>query len=91
MMGVSHEGPVCLYGDDQSALANDNALESELKKNSSYLSCDLITERVAMDYYRTLHVDTHDDEAELLTKVKPFGEKRHRFVRKLLIHIYATS
>jgi len=35
-------------------------------------------------------VNTHDNEADLLTKQLPAGEKRKGFIRNLLHHIFAT-
>ena len=39
-----------------------------------------------MDDWRIFFVNTNDDEADLLSNVLPYGKKRHRVVRKALIH-----
>ena len=80
-----------MHGDNQSVIANTKMPESTLKKKSSSLAYHLIREGVAMDDWRTAYVNAHDNEADLLTKVLPFGEKRRNFVRKVLMHIYGSS
>ena len=37
---------------------------------------------------RTSYVNTNDNWSDLLTKMLPFGEKRRRFVRSLVHHVY---
>jgi hypothetical protein len=91
MMGIPCEGPAYIYGDNQSVLANTTVPESTLKKKSSSLAYHLIREGVALDEWRTTYVNTNDNEADLLTKVLPFGEKRRGFVRKVLHHIYGNA
>jgi hypothetical protein len=50
----------------------------------------IVREGVAKDEWRTSYVNTHDNEADLLTKMLPAVEKRSRFVRNLLHHIYRS-
>jgi hypothetical protein len=45
---------------------------------------------VANDEWRTSYVNTHENEADLLTKLLPAGEKRREFVRDLLHYIYRS-
>jgi hypothetical protein len=45
---------------------------------------------VANDERRTHYVNTHENEADVLTKLLPAGEKRRGFVRDLLYHIYMS-
>ena len=91
MMGTTHEVPDHVYGDNQSVLANTTILESTLKKNSSSLAYHLMRKGVAMDDCRMACENTNKDESDLLTKVLTFGEKRCKFVRKVLTHIYGSS
>ena len=91
MMGIPCEGPSYVCGDNQSVLANTTIPESTLKKKSSSLAYHLVREGVARDEWRTAYVNTHKNEADLLTKVLPFGEKRRGFVRKVLHHVYGTA
>ena len=86
-MDIMHEGPACIYGDNQSVSANAPTPESALKKKSSSLAHRLVRERVAMDDWRTDHVNANENEADLLTKFLPFGEKRRKCIRKVLLHI----
>ena len=36
-------------------------------------------------------MNTHDNEADLLTKLLPSGEKRRGFVRRLLHHVFGIG
>ena len=90
-MGIPAEGPTCIYGDNQSVLANTTIPDSTLKKKSQSIAYHFVHEGVARDEWRTSYVNTHDNEADLLTKQLPHGEKRKGFVSKLLHHIFGLS
>jgi hypothetical protein len=90
MMGIPVNGPCYISGDNQSVLANTTNPGSTLKKKSQSIAYHYVREGVARDEWRTSYVNTHDNEADLLTKLLPFGEKRRQFVRSLLHHIYRT-
>jgi hypothetical protein len=60
-----------------------------LKKKSQSIACHFVQEGAARDEWRTLHVNAHDNEADLLTKLLPSGLKRKGFVAKALHHINA--
>lgn len=87
-MGIPCEGPAYIYGDNQSVLANTTIPESVLKKKSQSIVYHFIREECARDEWPTTYVNTHDNEADLLTKQLPFGEKRRQFVKGLIHHIY---
>ena len=89
MMGIPCEGPAYIYGDNQSVLCNTTLPDSTLKKKSQSIAYHLVREGVARDEWRTAYVSTNDNEADLLTKTLS-GEKRKRFVRSVLHHIYRT-
>ena len=91
MMGIPVEGPTCIYGDNQSVLANTTIPDSTLKKKSQSIAYHFVCEGVARDEWRTSYVNTHDNEADLLTKQLPHGEKRKGFVSNLLHHIFGLS
>jgi hypothetical protein len=61
---------------------------STLKKKLQSITFHFVREGVANDEWRTSYVETHENEADLLTKLLPAGEKRRGFVRNLLHHIY---
>ena len=88
MMGMSLNGPACIFGDNQSVLANTTIPDSTLKKKSQSTAHHFMREGVARDEWRTAHVNTHENPADLLTKPLPSGEKRKNFVRMLLHHIF---
>ena len=90
-MGIPVEGPTCIYGDNQSVLVNMTIPDSTLKKKSQSIAYHFVREGVARDEWRTSYVNTHDNEADLLTKQLPHGEKRKGFVRNLLHHIFGLS
>ena len=48
-------------------------------------------EGVARDEWRTAYVNTNENEADLLTKPLPNGEKRRKFVKKVLHHIFRSE
>ena len=90
-MGIPAEGPTCIYGDNQSVLANTTIPGSTLKKKSQSIAYHFVHEGVARDEWRTSYVNTHDNEADLLTKQLPHGEKRKGFVSNLFHHIFGLS
>ena len=90
MMGIPCEGPTYIHGDNQSALANTSIPDSILKKKSQSIAYHFVCKGAAQDEWCTLYVNTHENEADLLTKTLPFGEKRRKFVRRVLHHIFGT-
>ena len=90
MMGIPCSGPAYIYGDNQSVLANTTIPDSTLKKKSQSIAFHFVREGAARDEWRTAYVNTHDNEADMLTKVLPSGEKRKGFVRMVLHHIFAS-
>ena len=57
-------------------LANTTIPDSTLKKKSQSIAYHFVREGVARDEWRTSYVNIHDNEADLLTKQLPHGEKR---------------
>ena len=90
MMGIPVEGPAYIAGDNQSVLANTTIPDSTLKKKSQSIAYHFVREGAARGEWRTAHVNTHDNESDLLTKLLPSGVKRKGFVRSLLHHIYRS-
>jgi hypothetical protein len=90
MMGIPVEGPAYIQGDNQSVRANTTIPDSILKKKSQSIAYHFVREGSARDEWQTTYVNTHNNEADLLTKQLPFGEKRKGFVRNLLHHIFRT-
>ena len=91
MIDIPCESSAYIYGNNQSVLANTIVPESTLKKKSSSLTYHLVRQDMSLDKWRTAHANTDDNEADLLTKVLPFGEKRRGFVRKILHHNYSSA
>jgi len=90
MMGIPVDGPCYIRGDNQSVLANTSIPESSLRKKSQSIAYHFVREGVSRDEWRTAYVNTHENHADLLTKVLPNGEKRRNFVRSLLHHIFRS-
>ena len=88
MMGIPVLGPAYVSGDNQSVLANSSVPESQLRKKSQSIAYHFIREGVARDEWRTSYVSTHENEADLLTKMLPSGNKREKFVRRMIHHIF---
>ena len=87
MMGIPCDGPSHIYGDIQSVLTNATMPDSMLKKKSQSIVYHLVREGSARGEWRTVYVNTHDIEADLLTKSLPNGEKRWKFVKNILHHV----
>ena len=88
MMGIPCDEPTYIYGDNQSGLANTSVPHSVLKKKSNSIAYHFVREGCARDEWRMAYVRTASKPADLLTKPLPSGEKRKRFVRMLLYHLY---
>jgi hypothetical protein len=80
MMGIPVVGPSYIQGDNQSVLANTTIPDSTLKKKSQSIAYHLVREGVSRDEWRTVYVNTHDNDVDLLTKQPPFGKKRIGFM-----------
>lgn len=88
MLWIPCEGPAYICGDNQSVLAKTSIPDSVLKKKSQSIAYHMVREGCARDEWRTSYVNTQENEADLLTKLLPHGEKRKRFVQNLLHHVY---
>ena len=75
MLGILCDEPSLIYGDNQSVLANTTIPDSALKKKSQSIVYHFVREGSAHDEWRTTYVNTHKNEADLLTKPLPNGEK----------------
>ena len=82
---------IYIYADNKSVPANTTIPDSTLKKKSQSIAYHMVREGVARDEWRTCYVNTHDNEADLLTKPLPSGEKRKGFVRRLLHWIFRSE
>jgi hypothetical protein len=71
--GIALNGPCYISGDNQSVLANTTEPGSTLKKKSQSIAYHFVREGVAKDEWRTSYVNTHENEADLLTKLLPAG------------------
>ena len=91
MMGIPCQGPAYIQGDNQSVLANTSIPDSTLKKKSQSIAYHFVCEGAARDEWRTSYINTHENEADLLTKLLPSGDKRKRFVESLLHHIFRSA
>ena len=90
-MGIPCEGPAFIQGDNQSVLENTNTPDSTLKKKNQSIAYQFFREVDARDKWRTTYVNTHENEADLLTKLLPSGEKQKGFVRRILHHILRST
>ena len=87
MMIIPCDQPSHIYGDNQSVLANTTMPDATLKKKSQSIMYHFVRKGSAHGEWRMAYVNMHDNEADLLTKLLPNGEKRWKFVRNLLHHI----
>lgn len=88
-MGIPCEEPTFIYGDNQSVLCNTALPDSTLKKKSNSIAYLFVREGVAKDEWRTAYVNTHENPADLLTKMLNAGKREH-FVQMILHHIFRT-
>ena len=75
LMGILVEASIYIYRDNQSVLANTTIPDLALKKTSQSIGYHLIHEGVLRDELHMAYVNTHDNEADLMTKLLPSGEK----------------
>ena len=68
-MDIPVEESIYVYRDNQSVLANMTVPDLALKKKSQSITYHFIHEGVARDEWHTAYVNTHDNEADLLTKL----------------------
>ena len=69
MMGIPCDQLSLIYGDNQSVLPNTTMPDSTLKKKSQSIAYHFVCEGSARGEWRTAYVNTHDNEADLLTKL----------------------
>ena len=87
MMGILCDQLSHIYSDNQSVLANMMMPDSTLMKKSQSIAYHFVHKGSVHGEWRIAYTNTHDNEAHLLTKLLPNGEKRWKFVRNLLHHI----
>ena len=87
MMGIPVDEPTFVYGNNQSVLANTTMPGSTLKKKTQSIAFHHVREGTAHDEWPTAYVNTHENVANMLTKPLSSGEKRCKFVCKLLHHL----
>jgi hypothetical protein len=88
MMVILCDGSAYILGDNQSVLCNTTTPSSTLKKKCQSIAYHLIREGVARDEWRTGYIRSDDNDSDLLTKKLPAREKRKRFTRNPLHHIF---
>ena len=91
MMGIPCVGPTYIEGDNKAVLANTTIPDSELRKKNESICYHMVREGPACDIWRTGYVKSEFNEADLLTKQLPYGDKRKRFVRNILHHIFRSG
>ena len=79
-MSIPCEGPAYISGDNQSFMANMTILDSTLKKKTQVIAYHFIRQVVARYEWRASYVNTHDNEADLLTELLTSGENQKVFV-----------
>ena len=87
MMGIPVEGPSYVYGDNQSVLKNTSIPDSVLRKKANSIAYNFVCEGAAMGEWKTAYINTHENIADMLTKPLSSGEKRTKFIRRILHHI----
>ena len=88
MMGIPVIGLAYVQGNNQSVLANTTRPDLTLKKKLQSIAYHFVCEGAACDKWRMAYVNTNNNDADLLIKKLPHGEKRKGFVMNLLHHIF---
>ena len=70
-----------IYGDNKSVLVNLAIPHSQLKKKSNSVAFHHAREGSALDEWRAIYINTHENITDLLTKNLPSGEKRTKFCK----------
>ena len=91
MMGIPIRGPCYVYCDNKSVLVNSSEPDSVLKKKSNSSAYHHTREGSARDEWRVTYINTNDNIADSQTKPLPYGEKRVKFCRMMLQHIYGYN
>ena len=86
-MGVPLNGPSLISGDNMSVVTNTSKPETTLRKKSNSICYHFVREAVAAGECLVRHISTHENVADLLTKVLT-GKKRRDFVRSILYDIF---
>ena len=88
MMGVPISGPSFVYGDNMSVVHNAQRPDSTIKKKSNQICYHFIRESVAMNESLVGHIVTHENPADLATKILTNQAKREYLTAKLLYDLY---
>ena len=88
IMGIPFSGPVYIEADNYSLLVSTTIPDSTLKKKYQSIDIHMVKEGLSRDKWRTVYVNTYDNQADLLTKQLPTGEKRRGLVIGRIHHIY---
>ena len=82
MLGVPIEGSCILYGDNNSMILNTTVPSSMLNKKHNSIAYHRVREAVASGVVDIVHVATHDNLADILTK--PLGpQEYYRLMKKV--------
>ena len=84
MMGANLDTQTYIYGDNMSVIHNTSKPESTLKKKANFVCYHYIWEAVAADECRMGHISTHENQADIATKLLPSGDKKDYLVGKIL-------
>ena len=79
-------GPCYVYVDNQSVLKNTTMSDSVLKNKSNSIAYNFVREGSAMDEWRMSYIKRNENIAGMLTKLLASGEKRMKFIRRILYH-----
>ena len=91
MMGIPCEVLAYIYSDNQSVLVNMTIPDSTFKKKFQTIVYHFVREGSARDEWQMSCINTHANEADLLTKLLPNGEKWKGLIRRILHHIFRLS
>ena len=88
MMGIPCVGPAYILGDNQYVLAKTPILDSTMKNKNKSITYNFIREGEACYEWRTSCVNTHNNDADILTNLLPSGYNSKGFLSRLMRHIF---
>ena len=86
--GYWGHGPAYTFGYNKYVLCNTTIPDYKLKKKLQNSAYHIVRKGVGSDEWRIANVNTHDNPADLLTKVIPMIDRWRGFVRMLQHHIF---
>ena len=91
MVGIPYEGTAYIQGDNQSVLDDTTITDSTLRNKNQFIAYHFFREGADRYEWQTPYAKTHDNEANLVTKLPTSGQNCKGFLRSILHNIFGTA